>query len=129
MSVFHPVGLKHVHHKHGGQITSVTGIGHHLDKPSDGYSRDYWFFIGDVTWRDGGNSVGIEIAPWAVCYVDGEPRDEVDALMSALNKYLQAHGDWCERKSGHEGWYAHRPAVPAKPKRANGSRRSLRVSG
>ncbi len=104
-----PVNLKYTYHKHGGNITRITSIGHGEDKPQDGRSRDYWFFVGEVKWNDGTKSKGIEIAPWAVCYHDEEKKNEVLELMAELNDYLAKHGKWYRgSKSGHEGWYATR---------------------
>lgn len=106
-----PVELKHTMHKHGGRIVRITAIGHEANKPQDGYSRDGWWFVGDVDWFDGTKSDGIEIAPWAACYDEGN-RTEVDALGDLLMEYLLANGDWYGPKSGHQGWYANeRPKV------------------
>lgn len=101
-----PVELKSTHHRMGGRIVRVHGIGHEAWKPREGRSQDIWHFIGDVEWRDGGKSELIEIAAYAVCYTDEAERAEVDALMEALNDYLCEHGDWYRGKSKHEGWYA-----------------------
>jgi hypothetical protein len=94
-----------VSHKNGGIITKIYGIGHECDKPAEGRSRDYWFFIGDVTWHDGGNSKKLQIAPYHLCYVND--RSSTDELFKAMNDYLAEHGEWCDSKSKHEGWYAH----------------------
>lgn len=100
-------------HRHGGQITTVYGVGHTCDKPSEGRSRDYWFYRAEVKWNDGSTSERAEVAPYAVC-IDGDEADgkaEYDVLSDALNAYLLANGEWCDRKSKHEGWYANeRPA-------------------
>ncbi|TFH43362.1 MAG: hypothetical protein E4H01_12155 [Lysobacterales bacterium] len=98
-----PYEPAHINHKAGGKITLITGIGHALDKPQDGRSRDYWYFRGNVNWRDGTKSVNTEIAPPAVCYSDAAGKPAVDLLMAALNDYLLANGEWCR-----EGWYAAR---------------------
>lgn len=100
-----PIDLSNTHHKHGGQITRISGIAHTCDKPQAGRSRDFSYFVGDVTWADGSKSTGIEIAPHAVCYVDDAHRDEVLALMAELSAYLETHGQWFHSKP-HEGWYA-----------------------
>lgn len=108
-----PAELKHTMHKHGGRIVRVEKIAHELAPPEEGRSRDVWHFVGDVEWRDGTKSKGLEIAPWALCYDDD--RTEVDALLELLSAYLLEHGKWCHGpKSGHEGWYAHRPKAKAK---------------
>ncbi len=99
-----PLETKATLHKHGGTVTRITGIGHEVAKPKEGRSQDVWHFIGDVTWNDGGKSVGLQIAPWALCYETD--RSEVDALMTAMNQHLHLHGTWCDEKSKHEGWYA-----------------------
>lgn len=96
-----------VEHKHGGKITKVTGVGHGIDRPADGRSRDYWHFFGDVTWRDGTKSAGLEIAPWALCQDSVKGLSEINDLMAAMNHYLYQHGEWCDSASKHEGWYAH----------------------
>jgi hypothetical protein len=102
-----PVELSHTHHKHGGRILRIEKIAHEIAKPSDGRSRDIWFFIGDVSWSDGGLSSGHEIAPWALAY--GDNRDgaqkEINQLSQLLNEYLLAHGKFYE-DGPHEGWYA-----------------------
>jgi hypothetical protein len=106
-----PYKPKAVDHKHGGHITEITGLGHVTDKPKEGRSRDYWHFFGNVTWRDGTQSKGIEIAPYALCQDSDEGHAEVIELMEAMNAYLREHGEWCDSKSKHEGWYAHERAV------------------
>jgi hypothetical protein len=102
---FEPSGI---HHKHGGRITRIERVGHECAPAKEGRSQDIWFFVGDVEWSDGGKSNGLEIAPYHVCWVDEQPEGEqqIRDLMAALNEYLQAHGEWCDRKSKHEGWYA-----------------------
>jgi|SRR3974390_12917 len=99
-----PFEPKDMSHKHGGRITKITGIGHVCDKPMAGHSRDNWHFFGDVDWQDGSKSVGLEIAPWAVCS-DHEHHAEVVELMELLNQYLHEHGKWY-RHGKHKGWYA-----------------------
>ena len=102
-----PFEPKAVEHKHGGKIVRITGIGHGTEKPRDGMSRDYWHFYGDVRFADAGKvSAGLEIAPWALCQDSEEGRAEIVLLMAAMNEYLAEHGQWCDSKSKHEGWYA-----------------------
>lgn len=119
-----PLFLQHTFHKHGGRITKLERIAHECAKPTGGHSRDIWFFVGSVEWRDGGKSEGLEIAPWAICHDpdDEEGRAEVDSVLEALNVYLLEHGEWFnDGKTRHEGWYA---AVRPEPKRrtVNGRR-------
>jgi hypothetical protein len=104
-----PFEPKAVLHKHGGRIVKINGIGHTIDKPSEGRSRDSWFFRGEIEWRDGTHSRHAEIAPYALCYTDEQPEGhaEIIALSAAMSEYLEQHGEWCDRKSKHEGWYAH----------------------
>lgn len=99
-----PTILSATLHRHGGRITRIERIGHTCDKSQDGRSRDYWYFIGDVDWRDGGHSTSIEIAPYSLCN-DGENQTEVRALCTLLNDYLEAHGTYYYA-APHEGWYA-----------------------
>lgn len=101
--------LRHVCHRHGGRITHIDRIEHLVDRPKDGHSRDSWHFVGNVTWDDGSQSTGLQIAPWALVYADdsAESRTEVDGLLRKLTEYLAEHGQWCESGS-HRGWYAHR---------------------
>ena len=107
-----PVTLKNTFHKHGGRIISVSGIAHEANPPKQGYSRDTWWYIGDVDWNDGTKSDNLEIAPWAVCYLDENQREEVLALSEALSDYLSHNGTWCGHESKHQGWYANeRPKV------------------
>lgn len=100
-----PVDLKRTAHKHGGRIIRITSIAHEVNKPNDGLSRDTWWFVGDVDWDDGTRSDGLEIAPWAVCCYDDD-RSEVLALSELMANYLAERGEWCDRESKHEGWYA-----------------------
>lgn len=102
-----PIRPTTLYHKHGGKITKIRGITHREDKPKDGRSRDYWFFVADVEWRDGGKSEKTEVAPYAVCCEEPSSNDELKCVMKALNEYLLEHGEYCEGKP-HEGWYAHR---------------------
>jgi len=102
-----PIELRYTYHKYGGRIIRITRIGHTCDKPEDGRSRDYWYFIGDVNWSDGTMSDNIEIPPYALCYEDEQHRDEVLALSELMSDYLLKHGDWYrDEKCKHQGWYA-----------------------
>ena len=101
-----PYAPAHVHHKAGGKITLITGISHTCDKPEDGRSRDYWYFTGNIEWRDGGKSKNAQIPPYSVCYSDDAGKPAVDMLMDALNEYLLANGEWFHGKGKHEGWCA-----------------------
>lgn len=106
--------LRNTFHKSGGRITSVERIGHTCDRPENGRSRDSWYFVGNVEWRDGTKSKGIEIPPYSVCYHDEAGKPEIDDLMAFLNDYLLINGEWsCEGK--HAGWYANvRPETKIK---------------
>ena len=105
-----PYTPKAVFNKMGGRIMEITGVGHKTDKPQDGYSRDYWFYIGRVKWDDTGKT-GAEghIEPGAMCADTQEGFDEINTLSEALMAYLRERGEWFRAgKSKHEGWYAHR---------------------
>jgi hypothetical protein len=98
-----------IEHRHGGTITLITGIGHTVNRPTQCRSRDVWYFVGDVTWSDATRSKGVQILPNLVCYGSAQSsKAQVDDLMNALNDYLTTHGQWCERASRHEGWYANK---------------------
>jgi len=104
-----PFKPAHVLHNHGGKVVEITGIGHKTDKPQSGYSRDYWFFIGRVQWDDTGkigDSGHIDIG-W-LCHDSPEGFEEIKGLAALMTDYLNKHGEWCDGKSKHEGWYAHR---------------------
>jgi len=109
-----PVELKNTMHNNGGQITSIASIAHEVNKPEHGRSHDVWWFVGDVKWGDGTSSKNLEIAPWALCCDDD--RAEVLALSELMSDYLHEHGEWCDRDSKHEGWYANER--PSKRRRA-----------
>ena len=100
-----PYTPKNVLHAHGGKIVEITGCGHKTDRPQLGYSRDWWFFIGRVQWDDTGKlGERGHIEPGVLC---GDTA-EINELLGAMNAYLRKHGEWCDSKSKHEGWYAHR---------------------
>lgn len=87
-------------HRHGGEITAITGIGHHT---YNGVAE--WYFIGNVRWQDGSQSVAREIGPNLVCYDDESPgsKERVHAAMAALSMYLVDQGEHHERKSKRDG--------------------------
>lgn len=118
----YPATLQHVNHKNGGKIVTITGIHHDTAPPKHGRSQDVWFFKGDIEWRDGTRSTGLEIPPYAVCYVGEENRAELDELLADLNTYLLDHGDWCESETKHSGWYARDRPAPKAKRRAGGGR-------
>jgi hypothetical protein len=96
-----------IFHAHGGDIVKVHGIAHRLGKPSDGYSRDYWFFDCEVKWHDGsGTTEHAEVPPHALSAENPSEHADLNALMAALTVYLGEHGTWREVKP--KGWYAHR---------------------
>lgn len=82
---------KHLHHKAGGQVYEVMGVGH---RTFEGVA--YWFVLGCVKWNDGTVSEGLEIPPDRLC-CDGsnnEARAELDAVMKPLNEHLRKRGRW-----------------------------------
>ena len=107
-----PYTPKAVFNKMGGQIVELTGIKHVLDRPQYGHSRDYWVWLGKVRWDDGKVSTGT-IDCGALCAETKEGHDEINDLSGLMVEYLNKHGQWCDSKSGHEGWYAHRKAKAA----------------
>lgn len=96
-------------HRHGGRVLEITGIGHKIDRPQMGYSRDYWFYLGRVAWDDGsGDQKKIrQIEPFSLCASSPEGFAEINAVSDLMMEYLGEHGEWCDSKSKHEGWYAH----------------------
>jgi hypothetical protein len=100
-----PVDLSNTFHKFGGKITRIESIHHEKNKPEDGFSRDHWWFVGDVDWTEGDKTEGYEIAPYHLCH--GEVRGEVDALLELLSNYLCEHGTW-NYDGDPRGWTAHR---------------------
>lgn len=85
----------HLEHKYGGSITSIDAVGH---ATNDGVA--YWFYRGNVEWKDGGKSVGTEIPPWAVCFDHDIPEAhaEYGTVSERLNGYLGEHGKWHDTK-------------------------------
>lgn len=119
-----PFAPQHLQHKHGGRITRLEKIAHECYPPEDGRSRDTWFFIGDVQWRDGGSSKGLEIAPWALCadMDNADAQAEINGVLAALSDYLRQHGKWSHDSKTRSGWYAHvRPKGEANPRRGRPS--------
>jgi hypothetical protein len=101
-----PTNLIHTLHKHRGRITRIDSIHHSVDPPENGYSRDTWFFLGDVEWSDGGKSELIQIHPSLLCY-DKDHREEVFELSEMMAKYLAENGTWDHEKRPR-GWNANR---------------------
>jgi len=95
-----------VFNRMGGQIIEITGIGHKTDWPQQGYSRDYWFYIGTVKWDDTGKTSTGHIEPAALCADSQAGHDEINEISKKMNDYLAAHGTWNE--TAPRGWYAHR---------------------
>lgn len=102
-----PIRPTMLDHKHGGKITEIHGIAHREEKPKNGQSRDYWFVVADVEWRDGSKSQKTEVEPCAICCDEPNKNDELRCVMNALDEYLREHGEYHSRKP-HQGWYAHR---------------------
>lgn len=94
-------------HKHGGQITELSHVGHAIEGRGRN-RRAFWFFRGNVAWHDGSTSTNIEIAPWAICH-DETPgsRAEVMAALDAINGYLIRAGEW---NADGDGWTPNNPA-------------------
>lgn len=112
-----PYTPTNVLHRHGGRILELTSIKHQADKPSGGYSRDSWYFMGRVQWDDGSGDVSKQrpIDMQRLCSDNAAGGDEIRGLSDLMMEYLREHGEWSEGKP-HEGWYAHR--VTARDKRA-----------
>ncbi len=100
-----PQTLEHTRHAHGGRVVIVHSMNHSIDPPENGYSRDTWFFLGDVEWDSGGKSESLEIHPGSLCY-DGS-RDEVFELSQMMADYLVEHGTW-NHDGEPRGWSANR---------------------
>lgn len=107
-----PVGLGH---SFGGEIVTIHRIGHRIDKPREGHSRDYWFLECDVRWKDTGKVDRHEVEPFKLTEsTEGQP--EVRALAEAMTTYLQANGTFDGTFKGRKvgGWLAYRHLkVPA----------------
>lgn len=89
--------IRHLEHKHGGRITSITAIEHFTDE----YGAS-WEFRGRVEWGDGRASESAHISPALLCFDhdDPEAKAECDAVMARLNDYLRSNGKW----TGRRGW-------------------------
>jgi hypothetical protein len=107
-----PIRPTTLDHRHGGKITEIHGISHREDRPKGGYSRDYWFFVADVEWRDGSKSTRTEVEPIKVCCEDPGNNDELKCAMRAMDEYLREHGEYHDGRP-HQGWYAHRKVKAA----------------
>ena len=81
-----PIRPTTLDHKHGGKITEIHGISHHEQRPKNGYSRDYWFFVADVQWHDGSKSQKTEVEPFKVCCDDPAKNDEVKCVMKRVGR-------------------------------------------
>lgn len=101
-----PVDLNNTFYRYGGRITRISSIAHRTEEPKNGYSRDVWFFIGNVLWHDSSVSRDFEIAP---CFIsaNGDDHTEILALSEVMSQYLLEHGEWY-LSGDHKGWYAHR---------------------
>lgn len=78
-----------IQHRNGGTITRISHVGHETYK---GVAD--WFFIGDVTWRDGSKSDDAKIAPFQLCHDNDDEKAEIDRLMKQMNDYLASAGEW-----------------------------------
>ena len=105
-----PFDPQHILHKHGGRITRIVSIGHETDRPQDGYSRDFWFYNGCVTWGDGsGNPAKVgHIYPYDLCADGDEGLAEINAISELMMQYLADHGSWDPVVKGKaiNGWFA-----------------------
>lgn len=106
-----PIRPTTLDHKFGGKIVEIHGIGHNEQRPKEGYSRDYWFFVADVEWRDGSKSEKTEVEPFKVCCDEPRTNDELKTVMKAMDEYLAERGEWRDAKP--QGWLAHRTAKAA----------------
>jgi hypothetical protein len=101
-------------HRHGGKILELTEIRHQTEKPSGGYSRDAWYFMGRVQWDDG-SGTGDKLHPIdmaMLCSDTQEGQQEINGLSDLMMAYLKANGEW--RESKPQGWYAHDRKRPGK---------------
>lgn len=94
-----------VGHRFGGTITP-THVGHKTD------SRvAYWFIRGDVKWIDGTESAGAEITPNNLCvpdlYDDVSGRQQLNAVLDAINAYLADAGEWLREPKRIRGMVVH----------------------
>ncbi len=103
-----PFQPKAVLHRGGGVVVEITGIGHKTDRPQGGYSKDYWFYLGQVRWGDTGKTgePNRHIEPGSLCADTPEGMNEIRELSDAMMAYLNKHGGWDVGKN--QGWYAHR---------------------
>lgn len=95
-------------HYSGGKIVTVYGMTHQACKARDGRSLDGWWFDCDVQWVDTGKVSRSPVEPFKMCADEGGKNADIQALSAAMAEYLREHGEWCDSKSKHEGWYAHR---------------------
>ncbi len=102
-----PFKPQHTFHKHGGKIILITGIGHEVERPQDGYSKDYWFYTGRMKWDDTGRVDVSDHRIYAhdLCADDKAGHDEINMISEAMMAYLNEHGEWYDSKP-HQGWYA-----------------------
>lgn len=105
-----PYKPDHVMHRHGGTVTEIAEIKIQLESPSDGHSRDAWYFIGTVSWDDGTVSKGHPIDVPMLCSDTDAGQVEIRKLADLVMAHLKQHGTW-NRAGPHEGWYANRPAT------------------
>ena len=90
-------------HRHGGEITNVTHVGHDTYK---GVAE--WFFIGDIKWQDGSESKERQIPPTMLCHDDTpESKARVHSLLDQLNAYLHECGEWLEKPKKKRGLLVH----------------------
>lgn len=87
-------------HRNGGTITALYSIGH---ATRDGVAE--WFFVGDVTWQDGGTSKAIEISPICVCCDNAvaEQMKDYSFVNDRLSQYLGKYGKWHDMKEAKDG--------------------------
>lgn len=90
----------HLQHKHGGRITAIHSVAHAVDR-----GVAYWFYKGDVEWNDGGKSVNLEIAPWALCYDQKNlsAEKEYATVADTMQKHLIENGEWHDQKRAKDG--------------------------
>ena len=108
-----PYRPTNVFHRHGGKIVEVVEIRIQKEKPSGGYSRDAWYFMGRVKWNDGSGSDD-KLCPIdmpMLCTDTPYGHVEINGLSDLMMAYLNEHGEW--RKSKPQGWYAHRETKTA----------------